>query len=199
VHRGQLGGGVGAELLGERPPAVLEHGQGLGLPAAGVQRPHQLSAQPLPQRVRGDQLLQLRDQGGVAAERQLRLDPVLDGADAQLLQADRLRPGEGQVLEVGERRPAPQVERLAQQPGGARCLAGGEGATPLRGEPLEPARVDLVGLDRQPVAGRVRLDRRAGPVLSRSRLRSRETWDCRRWRRRPAGSRRRARRSGAPR
>jgi hypothetical protein len=101
----------------------------------------------------------------VAAERQFRLDAVPDRADAKLLQADHLCPGERHLPEIGERRSPPEVERLAQQARRARLVAAGEGAAPLRGEPLEPVHVDLVRLDREPVAGRVQLDRRAGPVL----------------------------------
>ena len=41
MDRGQFRRGVGAQLLGEGPPGVLERRKGLGLPAAGLQRPHE--------------------------------------------------------------------------------------------------------------------------------------------------------------
>src|SRR5204862_4284433 len=66
------------------------------------------------------------------------------------------------VGEVGERRPAPETEGLAQHGGCVLCLAACErGARVLR-EPLESVQVELVGRDADHVAGRSRLDRRVG-------------------------------------
>jgi hypothetical protein len=49
----------------------------LRLPARAIERQHQLPAQPLAQRLLGDQRLQLADQLAVAAAGQIGLDPVL--------------------------------------------------------------------------------------------------------------------------
>ena len=58
--------------------------------------------------------LQLGDELGVASQLELGVDEVRLGGRAQLLEPRRLEPGEGLVGEVGQRRPAPEPERLAQ-------------------------------------------------------------------------------------
>ena len=50
----------------------------LGLASRAVEREHQLAAQPLAQRVLGDQRLELADQLSVAAERELGVDAPLE-------------------------------------------------------------------------------------------------------------------------
>ena len=84
--------GIDAELPGEQVADPPVGGQRVGLPAAPVQRQHELAVQPLPQRMPGDQLLQLGGQRVVPAQRQVRVDPGLDRGQPQLLQAGRLRP-----------------------------------------------------------------------------------------------------------
>jgi len=73
--------------------------------------------------------------------------------------------GEWHLPDVGQCRAPPEAERLAQQGRGARLVAGDKRTAPLHGQPLEPVHVDVVRLDREPVARRVELDRGAGPVL----------------------------------
>jgi hypothetical protein len=165
MYRGQLGGRVGAEFLGQGPPRVLEGSERLGLLAAAVQRAYQLTPQPLPQRIHRDQLPQLRYQGAVLAELQPGRHAVLDGRQAQLIQARRLRRRERRLRHVSKRRPVPQVECLAQRLGGGGQLARGELVPPGGGEPLEPVRVDIVRVDRQPVTRRMELHQRAGSAL----------------------------------
>ena len=55
------------------------------------------------------------------AERQVGFDAVLERGQAQLLEPGDLVLRERLVGEVGQRRPAPEVERGAQVLGGARC------------------------------------------------------------------------------
>ena len=109
---------VDAELVGQQIADPPVGGQRVGLPAAPVQRQHELAVQLLPQRMPGDQLLQLGGDRVVPAERQVRVDPGLDRDQPQLLQPGRLRPGERVVGQVGEYPAAPQAQRLAQHPGG---------------------------------------------------------------------------------
>ena len=66
-------------------------------------------------RMLGDQRLQLADQLGVAAERQVGLDPLLERRQPQILEPAALDPRERLLAELGQRRAAPQPERLAQQ------------------------------------------------------------------------------------
>jgi hypothetical protein len=72
-------------------------------------------------------LRQLHRERGVAAECRLRLDAVLDGADAQLLQAGRLRSGgprsgAGPVAELGEQ--TVQRRLVGDRPGDGGLTAG---------------------------------------------------------------------------
>ena len=61
---------------------VSEGGQCVCLAAGLVQRQHEQTAQPLAQRMLGDEIPQLRDQVGVIAGRQVKLDALLEHADA---------------------------------------------------------------------------------------------------------------------
>src|SRR5262249_8372051 len=106
--------GVDPELLGEQPTPALEHLQRVGLPAAAIQRKHQLATQPLAERVLGDERLQLRDQLVMSAERQVGLDPIADRRQPELLQPRDLTLGERLTPEIGQRLAVPERERIAQ-------------------------------------------------------------------------------------
>jgi hypothetical protein len=110
---------IDAELIGEPGPQVAIDAQRVGLPAAPVQGEHLLAAQPLPERMRGDQAIELADQRGVAAAGQVSLHPVLQRAEPRFLQPCHVRLGEGEVGHVGQRRAAPERER-GPQPGSCR-------------------------------------------------------------------------------
>ena len=62
-----------------------------------------------------DESLQLSDKRRVPPELELCVDPVLLRRDAQLVEPRGLEPGEVLLVEVRERRPAPEPERLRQQ------------------------------------------------------------------------------------
>ncbi len=59
-----------AQLVDEQAPQVPVHGQGVGLPAAAVQRPHQQHGQPLPLGIPAHERGQLGDDLAAAAEQQ---------------------------------------------------------------------------------------------------------------------------------
>ena len=124
--------------------------------------------QPLPQRVLGDQLLQLGGQRVVPAQRQVGVDPGLERGQPQLLQPGRLRPGERVVGQVGQHPAAPQAQRRAQRLGGLRVPARLQRGPPGREAVLEPRRVQLLTVHPQQVPavpGHQDLARRApGPV-----------------------------------
>jgi len=125
----------------------------LGLTSRAVEREHLLQAQPLAKGVLGDELLELRDQLGVASERKLGLDAGFDGGETLLLEPAGLRAGEGGVGKVCERRAAPERECFAQRLGGLR-RAGGAGTEHELPKPLE---VELAQLGPQRVTGAARL------------------------------------------
>ncbi len=99
----QRGSGIDAELLYEQPAPVLIDMEGFGLAAAAVEGEHQLPAQALSEWVLRDERFQLTDQIGVEAERQFRLDPLLERSDAQFLQPSDLGLRERLIRELGER------------------------------------------------------------------------------------------------
>ena len=93
------------------------------------------------------------------AERKLCVDAVHDGAQAQLLEPPDLRLCEVELREVGERRSAPERKRVPELFRGARCIAVFEGVMRVEPQPLEAVQVEVVGLDVEPIAGRLRDER----------------------------------------
>ncbi len=100
--------------------------------------------------------LQLADQLAVATERDVRLDAKLERGQANLLEPRDRGLGEALVAEVRERRAPPERERLAQPRGRVGRPAVCEQAPSLVHQPLEPPEVQLVGVEPDRVAGRVR-------------------------------------------
>ncbi len=159
VQRGQLRRGVDAQRIGQGLPRALVHQQRLAVATGRGEGAHQRGDEPFPQRVRGHQAGQFRDHLRTASERDLRVEPLLRGGQAQPFEPVDRGIERGAVLQsdVLHGRTAPQIEGLAQQP---HPPGGVLGAGPARGdEAFEPHGVDGVGLHRQPVAVRTALDR----------------------------------------
>ena len=94
--------------LGDEHPARLAVGlQRLGLAAAAIEREHQLSRQSLASRVGGDELLQLADQLGLVAGRQIGLHACLEGRQSLLLEPRDLGLRERLEGQLGQRRAPP--------------------------------------------------------------------------------------------
>jgi hypothetical protein len=105
------------------------------------------------ERVGHGQGLELADQLGVAAEGQLGLEPLVEDAQALLLQAGGLGLGEAHPLEVGQRPPAPQPQRPPEPVGGRVQLPGRPGRPGLGEQALEVGQVELLRPDLDEVAG----------------------------------------------
>ena len=90
---------LGCEVLA----AVLVHLQRLRLATRPVQGQHQLTAEALAERMALDEGLQLPDQLAVAAQSEIRVDPLLERGEPKLLEPGDLRLRERLVCEVGER------------------------------------------------------------------------------------------------
>ena len=106
--------GLDPELVHEevaRAPVEVER---VRLPAGAVEGEHQELARPLAQRLRRDELLELGDDARRLAAVELGLDPVLHGCEPLILEPRRRDLGERLGAELPERRPAPELERLAQ-------------------------------------------------------------------------------------
>ena len=74
----ELGPRVETELLDERLAGIAVRGERVGLASGAVEREHELPAWPLAQRLRLDERLELGDELGVACEREVGVDPLLE-------------------------------------------------------------------------------------------------------------------------
>ena len=199
-------GSARGRALDQHAPRVLVDLQRLGLAVAAVQGEHQLPAQPLAQRVTGDQGLELGDEITVAPEGEVCFDPFLEGGQAQLLEPGDLVLGERVEGEVGERRAAPEAERLTEE---CRCLErSARRRAPLAlcaSSAVEAVRVELSVLEPEDVPGRPgQQDAAVAALPDRPAARPRRRAPCEAVRRSPGRSsarlrgpaRPRARRSG---
>src|SRR5262245_27064733 len=135
--------------------------------ARSIERDHQLGTRSLPQRMRYHECFEIRELGGVPAERELCVESLLQCAEAKLFEARDLCLGEIAVSELAERRPSPEGERPSNRGACPLGVAPGELSSPFLYEMLEAIRVELSGVDEQqvPVAGR--LQPRGGLVAVR--------------------------------
>ena len=154
----ELRAGIDAELLDEGLARGAVGGERVRLAARAVEREHELRARALAQRLGLDERLELGDELGVTAEREVGVDALLDDDGSQLLEARDLRLRERLVDEVGERRPAPERERLAQRDLGGGCVARLERGPPLLRQAREAVHVHALGIELEDVAGRARGD-----------------------------------------
>ncbi len=141
------------ELVHEGSSRLLVGVEGFALTPTAVQREHELTAQPLAQGLLRDQGLELTDEVGVPAEREVGLDPLFERNDPALLEPGDLGLREGLEGEIGERRPAPERERLTQEVGGLLRVTAGVRTSPFVEQPLEAIEVDAAGLEPERVAG----------------------------------------------
>ena len=160
LERAQRRRRVDPEALDTSCPRVIAVDlERVGLAARAVEREHLLAAQPLAQRVLRDEPLELAHERGVPPEHEVGVDPLLERREAKLFEPLDGRTGERLVREVGERRPAPELERLAEQRGGGRGVVARARALGLRRQALEAGEVEVLVADAEDVAGRPRLDR----------------------------------------
>jgi hypothetical protein len=152
----QLRARLHADLVEQLAVRLAVGLQRLRLPAAPIQREHQMLHELLARRMLGHQVLQLADDVALAPGRQVGLQPRLQRRQALLLQPRDLGRRERLRREIGKRRPAPQPQRLAQHLGRLRRLAVRQRLPPAANELLEARRVELFGLHVEPVAARCR-------------------------------------------
>ena len=150
----QLRARVQTGLLGQDLAGTLVGGQRLGLPASAIEGAHQQRLRPLPQRLLGDQRLQLPHQPGMLTQGQLRRDAILQRAQAQLLKTSRVGDRERLPSDVGQRRTPPQVEPTAERDDRLPVPPGDQVRVPFGGKALKAQRVHLVRRHRHQVAGR---------------------------------------------
>ena len=127
----------------------------LCLAAGTVEGEHQLPSKALLQWVTRDKRLQLADQVVLQAERKIGVDPFNQSAQAKLLQPPDLVESERLIGEVGQRRAAPQSERVAQERRGPRRVACRLSPLPLVETLLEAVNVQLASLNVECVTSRL--------------------------------------------
>ena len=156
---GQPGAGLDAELVDEHRAGVAVGAERVRLAAGPVEGRHQETAGALAERMLGDQLLELAHDVGMAPEGEVRFDPPLERQHAELLETSGDRIEQGVVREVGERRAAPQCERLAERRRGTGRIPLLECPAAVVRQLLEPLQIESPGLDANDVAGTAGLDR----------------------------------------
>jgi hypothetical protein len=132
-----------------RRPVDIER---FDLTIAPVESEHEKTAKSLPQRMRDDERLELRDDIRVPPEREVRSDPVLPRDESQLLEAAYLPLSPSLVFDVRQRSTALESERGTKRP----RRVGGLFRTRAAEQTLE---LDNVGIgNAQQIAGPVSLD-----------------------------------------
>ena len=116
--------------------------------------------------MRGHQVGQLRDQLRAVPEREFGVEPLLGGGQPQPFEPRHRGVEPGAVLQpdVLHRRTAPQLQRLAEQPGPRGHI--GRAGLPRADEPLEPHSVDRLGVHRQAIALVLPFDHRSRQCLA---------------------------------
>ena len=165
-----------AELLDEPLARVRVDAQRLRLPPRAVEREHELPAQPLAQRVPRRQCLELRRRAGRGGRARARRRSAPRSRRAAAPRAAPPRRARSPRTRDRRAPAAPERERGLERPQRLGRLAGGIRASPVLEQPLEPMRVDLLGLDLEDVAAAPR-DAAARPASNA--FRSRETWTSR--------------------
>ena len=124
----------------------------VALSAGAVETEHQLAAKALPVGMLVDERLELGNEGRMTSTLKVRIDTGLDCRQSQLVETSDLRLSEGLVGEVGERRPSPQRERLAEGTRGMLCVPATRLTLPFFDETAEAVCVDRVVRDVEAVA-----------------------------------------------
>ena len=137
--------GLKPELLPQQLARLPVDRQRVGLPPSAIQRKHQLPTQPLLQRVRRDQRLELRDQLAIASQRQVRLDPILKRRQPRLLQPPDRGLRKRLVREISQRLPSPQPQRRAKPLPRTLRISFGKRPPTLGAQRLKPSDIDLPG------------------------------------------------------
>src|SRR5207244_10954098 len=103
---------VETQLVPEQPARRAVELERIGLAAGAIEGQHEQGAQTLLERVRRHERFQLADELHVAPELEIDLDPFEQRREASLVQPFGLAGGEAFEAKIGERRSAPEPERL---------------------------------------------------------------------------------------
>src|SRR5262249_12541473 len=143
------------EPIGQKAPQLLVAIERFRLAARAVERQHELSAQPLPQRMLGYEGLELADQVRMAGQRKVGFDSLLEDGQPQVLESGDLTLRERLVRDVGEGRSTPQRERRPKNARGLGSASLGQRSSPLGQKLLEARRIDFIPCEHQQIARRL--------------------------------------------
>jgi hypothetical protein len=163
------------KFFDQRPARVLEGFECLRLASAPIQSEHQLPSRALPERVLTDEKLELRNHLLVTTGGEARLDQFFARADPKLVEPRNRPLRERLIGEIGQRRTAPERQRLGQQ--GNRVLRAPRIQVRAPGlvKTFEAVRVELIRLELQQVARRSGV-RRSPAAAKARRNRDTNTW-----------------------
>ena len=130
----------------------------LGLSPQTVERQHQLRLQALAQRVGVREALELGQKVEISLELELRLEPLLERDQAQLLEALGLNARERLVGELAVRRSPPEAERTPKEGDRQHRVAGARDLSPLCQQTLEAGGIEHAVRELDRVARTVRAD-----------------------------------------
>ena len=163
MQRTQLGSGIQTQFVGEQFGHPTVGGECLVGSVQMGQRRHPLSPQSLAERVAPDHRLEVDDRSMRHPEPEQHVDPQLLRLLAEFCQAREQDHGHGVGHDRLEGFTAPQGQPDVDLGQARRRIAGVERRVRAVNQPLEPERVDLVRIHRQPVAAAVTDDDRRRP------------------------------------
>ncbi len=132
----------------------MERLDGVGLPVREIEGAHLQLAERLAERLLRDEPIDVGDDLGMAARRQLRIEQLLRRGEPQLVHAPDLVLGECLVGQIAERWPVPQIERMSERDDPLLGLL----RSRLADQALEPQDIELLRQDAQRVSRRAGLD-----------------------------------------
>ena len=149
----QLRAWLERQLLQEHLAGLLEHLERVRLASAAVEGKHQVPPQALAERALLQRSADGGHQVGVLAERESRLEVLLQRVELQRVQPRGLGRRPRGLRQTEQRRPAPEGERLGDRVRGAARIAGAERAARSREQLLELDGIDRRPVERVPVGG----------------------------------------------
>jgi hypothetical protein len=156
------------ELRARVQPVLLDEdravrrggGEGVGSATGPVQGEHELAQRPFPARVLADERFELGERLEVLPGREQRVEAVLGGVQAQLVELDDRGAGVGLVGDVRQGVAPPERKRLVEGRQASRRVAGGDEVVAAARERLEPDGIHPLGRHVEDVATRAGVDDR---------------------------------------
>jgi len=147
----KLRGWFQSELLGEPAGGLPVDVERVGLPAGAVQRHHQLSTEPLAERIASQQVAELPHDLGRPPGRQLGVDPALQGRQTKLLEPGDRPPRDYLRRQIRQRSASPDGQRFAEFRRPVQ-RGGGHGSPGRIRQSFEAIDVELAWFDQHPIA-----------------------------------------------